>query len=78
MEELKMEKIYDYDFKYCIECHSLKKLEWLGYCISEDKIPYDKYICKDCGAKINIRYKKKEKSENTGYYHDGGWYRDNE
>jgi hypothetical protein len=40
---------------------------------------YNQYHCSKYGKDIEIYNRtEKDKPENTGYYHDGGWYRDNE
>jgi RNase P subunit RPR2 len=66
-----------YEYKHCDECGNKENFEWRGCGGFLDGDNYTDLLCKDCGKKIRVYYRAKEESESKGYYHDGGWYRDN-
>lgn len=65
-----------YDEKKC-ECGNTKDFEWRGCGGYTNGDYYTELRCKKCGKDIKVNYRAEE-PKSTGYYHDGGWYRDNE
>lgn len=75
-----MDKKYNYKQtdEQC-KCNDFRHLNWYDKRISfTGKGWYNKYHCTKCGKDIEIYKEIEKEKEESGYYHDGGWYRNNE